>query len=123
MFASGTSGFRIHGITVANNYYYNAGEGVNTQFGAVPRFPDNNWFGVRRTSSTNKEFLQNSTINHSASAAGAALNSGRMTRGGGQGGGLMNAKHEGFFIAAASGYTLANVLTALNTLRTALKTP
>jgi hypothetical protein len=121
LFASGTSGWRINGIGTADNYVWNASDGTNTQNGRVDRFPSNTWHSVERPDSATKNFLRNSTIDHTAAVGGAALNAGRMTRGGGNGGSLANVKHECFFTAAASGYNKANVITILNTLRTALR--
>jgi hypothetical protein len=123
MFASGTAGHRIHGIGTADNYFWNASDGTNTQNGRVTRFPNDTWHGVQRPDSATKNFIRNSTVDHTAAVGGAVLNTGRMTRGGGLAGSLANMEHYACFAAKATGYTLANVITALNTLVTALKTP
>ncbi len=121
MFGSGVNGWMIRGITVADNYYWQASDATNTQNGLVNRFAGGFWYGVGRPNSTTKNYLKDATILHTAAVGGATLNTGRMTRGGGLGGGLLNAKHEAFFVAADNGYNKSNVLTILNTLRTALK--
>lgn len=123
LFASGTAGWRINGIGTADNYQWNASDATNTQNGRVTRFPNDTWHTVERPDSATKNFLRNSTIDHTAAVGGAILNTGRMTRGGGLAGSLSNTEFEGFFAAATAGINKANVLTALNTLITALKTP
>lgn len=89
---------------------------------SAPHFKNNTWYGIGRSSSTNKDLIMGSSVLGSGSVASTSLSTGRQSRGC-QGIGVsqfINALHGGYAQAQYSGFDISAFESAWDTLEAAL---
>lgn len=105
------------------NARFTIGDSTSTDISAsAPHFKDNTWYGIGRSSSTNKDLIMGSAVIGSASVASTSLNANRQSRGC-QGIGVsqfINALHGGYCQAQYSGFDISAFESAWDTLEAAL---